>query len=65
MEKVEKFHVPSPFVRDITPTTGQEIETIRYIRATEKVTVAKNAGKILFREREKGGGPCTQVCRQD
>ena len=65
-EKVEKFHVPSPFVREnINLATGQELESIRYIRATEKVPTAKNVGKILFSEREEGGGPCTRVCRQN
>ena len=65
-EKVENFHVPSPFVREnINTATGQELEYIGYIRATEKVPAAKNVGKILFREREEGGGPCTQVCRQN
>ena len=55
-----------PFVQEnINPATDQELESICYIRATEKVPEVKNVGKILFSEREEGGGPCTQVCRQN
>ena len=41
---------------NINPTTGQELELIRYTRAAEKVTAAKNVGKIILRGRREGGG---------
>ena len=48
---------PAPLVREnINPTTGQELELIRYTKATENVTAAENVGKILFRGRERGEG---------
>ena len=53
-ENVEK---PAFLVQEnINPTTGQELELIRYTRATEEVTAAKNVGKILLRGRGEGGG---------
>ena len=52
-----KILCTSPLVREnIDSTTGQELESIHYTKATEKVTAAKNVGKILFREKGEGGG---------
>ena len=54
-EKGEKSYVPAPLVREnINSTTGQELESLHYTRATEKVTAAKNVGKILFRRGGRG-----------